>query len=219
MLIVMKKRMMSAPQMRHNQGEREMRDETTRAEKVTMPCTSEGSATSARSERGRGSRTHPGDGDDDPVRVLLLGPQADDAEEVMGKLPCADDLRAGMERQEVRLGHRTSRPGARRGETESRERRRTWRRMCEHRSKLPTTQLAYRAQGLRPLRLRHRRKTHVNIAPATGQVEAISPRTAASDIMKRPESGQAMAYIEPPPASRAVRTPRVVPAGRGTTSA
>lgn len=37
------------------------------------------------------------------------------------------------------------------------------------------------------------------MAPATGQVEAISPSTAARQSMNRPEMGQAMEYIDAPP--------------------
>jgi len=49
------------------------------------------------------------------------------------------------------------------------------------------------------------------MAPATGQVETISPSTAARPHMKRPDIGQATAYILPPPVCNAVRTPNTVP--------
>lgn len=215
MLIVTKNRMMRAPQMRHNHGEREMRDETMRAEKVTMACRApQASVRGVSRVRERGMKAHPGDGDHDPVRVLGLCPESDDAEEVVRELPRADDLRDGVRVREWVYGRdkcdaRTVMGGGTRGYGGDPPR--TWSRMCEHSSKLPTIQEAYRAHGFSPLRLRHSRNTHVNMAPATGQVDAISPRTAASDIMKRPDKGHAMAYIEPPPASRAVRTPRVVP--------
>lgn len=49
------------------------------------------------------------------------------------------------------------------------------------------------------------------MAPATGQVEAISPSTAARASMKRPEMGQAQQYMDPPPVCIAVMTPMTVP--------
>lgn len=114
----------------------------------------------------------------------------------MSKLPSDDNLR-GIEFSKEK-GKRGREP-------------RTCSSRCEHNSRLPVTQLKYRAQGSRLFLLLHSRKTHVKLAPATGQVELISPRTPATQSMNRPDTGQATEYIEPPPVRKAVRTPSVAP--------
>lgn len=142
--------------------------------------------------------------------VVLFRVESDDAEDVVCKLPGDDDLcvrRTGTSDRE----HASSPGWKARTAHGTKGRPRTCNKRCEQSNKLPTIQLAYRAHGFNALRLRQSRNTHVNMAPATGHVEAISPRMAASETMKRPEMGHAMAYMDPPPASRAVRTPRTQP--------
>lgn len=83
---------------------------------------------------------------------------------------------------------------------------------CEQSKKEPTIQLRKRAQGSSRREDRQRRNVQVNMAPATGHVLAISPSTAARHNMNKPEMGQAMAYMEPLPVLKAVRTARMLPA-------